>query len=160
VNPERESIQAAVVDIVQLRLEAFTGLIPGTTKTDIVEAVGPIYAEGFGGGIIPLWTTVHEIVALGRLTAWYELDEDSDQDGIGPDHPVAWIQRPVVPADVTELLRMPGSYQPSQAGHLKAWPERGLCLWYSRRSRLPTLLFAFPPMSPSDFDQSSMATIG
>lgn len=160
MNPEREAIRSAVVDIVQLRLETFTGLVPGTTKADIVESVGPVYAEGFGGGIIPLWTTVHEIASPGRLTVWYELDEDADEAGIGPDHPVAWIQRPIVPSEVTDLLKLPGSHQPARADHLKAWPGRGLCLRYSRRSWLPTLLFAFPPMSPSDFDQSPMATIG
>jgi len=160
VTPEREAIRSAIVNIVQLRLDSFTGLVPGTTKADVVEAVGPIYAEGFGGGIIPLWTTVHEIASLGRLTAWYQLDEDSDQDGIGPDHPVTWIQRPIVPSDVAELLKLPGSHQPARVDHLKAWPDHGLCLWSSRRSRLPTLLFAFPPMSPSEFDQSPMASIG
>lgn len=160
MNPDREAIQSAVLDIIQLRLETFTGLIPVTTKADIIEVVGPIYAEGFGGGIVPLWTTVHEIDSPGRLTVWYELDEDVDEAGIGPDHPVAWIQRPIVPSDVTNLLKWPDSHQPARAGHLKVWPERGLCLWHSRRSRLPTLLFAFPPMSTSDFDQSSMVTVG
>ena len=148
MNPEREAIRSALVDIVQLRLENFTGLVPGTTKADIVEAIGPIYSEGFGGGVYSLWMTVHEIDATGRLTAWFELDEEAGEVGI----------RPVIPSDVTDLQELPGSHRPPGADYLKVWPERGLCLRYSRRSWLPTLLFAFPPMSPADFDQSPMVT--
>lgn len=158
MNSGREAIRSALVDVVQLRLENFTGLVPGTTKADIVEAIGPIYSQGFGGGVHSLWMTVHEIDALGRLTAWYELDEEADEVGIRSDHPVTWIQRPVIPSDVTDLQEFPDSYRPPGKDYLKVWPERGLCLRYSRRSRLPTLLFAFPPMSPADFDQSPMAT--
>jgi hypothetical protein len=158
VNPEREAIRSALVDVVQLRLENFTGLVPGTTKADIVETIGPIYSEGFGGGVYSLWMTVHEIDAMGRLTAWYLLDEDAVEVGIRPDHPVTWIQRPVIPTDVTVLQELSGSYRPPGKDYLKVWPERGLCLRYSRRSWLPTLLFAFPPMSPAEFNQSPMVT--
>jgi hypothetical protein len=144
--------------VVGLRLEGFTGLRAGTTRSHVVQAAGPVIAEGFGGGAIPLWMTVHQLSPVIRLTAWYALADDAAEPGVGPDHPVLWIERPIQPSEVTALLDLPARHQPARAGHLMAWPERGLCLRFSRRSRLPTLLLAFAPMSHDAFDRSPMAT--
>lgn len=154
----RAIILSKVAAIVQLRLDGFTGLDPGTVKSHIIEAVGPVYAEGFGSDEEPLWMTVHEITPMVRLTAWYELAEDTTEPGVRPDHPVVWIERPIIPSRVSDVLNLPGKHQPARVDHLIAWPVRGLCLRLSRRSRQPTLLFAFAPMSESEFDQSPMTT--
>lgn len=160
MNPEGKAILAAVDRIVKLKLDGFVGLAPDTTLSHIIEAVGPVYAEGFGGGETPLWMTVHELAPMVRLTAWYTLAEDASEPGVGPDHPVVWIERPITPAQVADLLKLPGCHRPARADHLMAWPARGLCLRFSRRSGLPTSLFAFAPMSESEFDQSPMARAG
>ena len=157
MSAERESVLSAVSAIVRLTLDGFTGLSAGTTKSHIVEAAGPVFAEGFAGGEWVLWMTVHELSPNLRLTAWYELADDALEPGVGPEHPVVWIERPITPTQVADLLDLPGSHRPAWADHLVAWPERGLCLRYSRRSRQPTLLFAFARMSESEFDRSPMA---
>jgi len=157
MNTEREAV-LAVTAIVQLRLDDFTGLCVGTTKSHIIKAVGPIFAEGFAGGVRPLWMTVHELSPTVRLTAWYELADDASEPGVSPNHPVVWIERPIILTQITDLLNLPGSHRPARAGHLMAWTERGLCLRFSRRSRQPTTLFAYARMSESEFDQSSMVS--
>lgn len=156
MNLDADAILSTVTAVVQLRLNKFSGLASGIAKSHIIEAVGPIYAEGFGWGEIPLWMTVHEITPMVRLTAWYELAEDAPEPEINANHPVIWIERPIVPSQVSDLLNFPDSYRPTQAEHLMVWPRRGLCLRFSRRSKLPTLLFAFVPMSEPEFDRSPM----
>jgi hypothetical protein len=146
----------ALTAVAGLRLEGFSGLAPGTTRADVTEALGPPLAEGFGGGKYPLWLTVHEIAPGVRITAWYRLNEEAEEPGVGPDHPVLWIDRPIVPGDVGQLDAMAG-HTPPRAPHLKAWPGQGFGLRFSRRSRLPTLLYAFTAMSVAQFDASPIA---
>ncbi|MGF1521666.1 MAG: hypothetical protein ACFBSF_05025 [Leptolyngbyaceae cyanobacterium] len=157
MSTEREGKLAALTTFIQLRLDEFNGLSPGITQSHVIEVAGAVIAEGFGGGSVPLWMTVHELSPAIKLTAWYELDEDEPESEVDDTYPVLWLEQPIVAAQVSELLKTPASYRPERASHLMVWPQRGLCLRYSHKSRQPTLLFAFKQMEHSEFERSPMA---
>ena len=141
-----------IKQFVDLELNAFYGIKPGTVKSHVIEAVGQVYKEGPGLSILSLWMSVHVFKPLVRITAWYQLEEE--QNSI-PDHQaVIWLERPITPDEVKELRAWPNGIHPGGVPHLLAWPDRGLCLYFSRKSRLPTLLFGFEAMTEAEFDQS------
>jgi hypothetical protein len=153
----REERQAALRNLVDLDLAEFAGLVPGTTRGEVSDVLGPAVAEGFAGGAFPLWMTVHDISPGIRATAWYLLDEEALEPVVGQDQSVLWIDRPIRPEDVQSLRDRDDGYSPPRRDHLVAWPERGMCLRMSRRSRLPTLLLAFAAMDADEFERSPIS---
>ena len=140
---------------VDIELEEFSGIRPGTHNGHILEVAGPSIMEAWGSEYAPLWMSVHKLTPTTRLTAWYLIDqltEDASYPAKGVPQMVVWIERPIVPLQVESLLETPGFYYPEGIPHFQVWNSRGLCLRYSQRSRLPTLLFGFPQMSKATFE--------
>ncbi len=144
----RSAVVRAVID---LDLADFTGLPAGTARSDVIEVAGAPVAEAGGSSPERLRMTVHDIGPQRRLTAWYA----DGAEGAGGDVVVA-LERPIVPGDVEALLAREG-HRPRGSRRLTAWPDRGLAVWFSARSTLPTILLAFPAMTPAQFDGSPLA---
>lgn len=156
MNAPSEAHLAPLRAVVDMELTNFEGLASGTTQAHILTALGPVYAAGVGVGELPLWMTVHELTPLERVTVWYALTDEIAEEHIDPQQPILWLERPITPEQVADLLNQPDGHRPAHASHLLAWPERGLALYFSRRSGLPTLLLAFSPLSRADFDRAPM----
>ena len=144
---------AAVRAVIDVDLERYPGLPRDTARADVIAAAGAPVAETAGSADpASLRTSVHDVGPGRRLTAWYA---STDPSLPSLDDPVVALERPIVPGEVEALLEREG-HHPRGSQRLTAWPERGLAVWFSARSRLPTILLAFPPMTPEQFDASPM----